>query len=249
MGTACSALAAGSLFTLCQRLCTAAGTDPVEGPDCIFYPGTGLPSFYRRVYIKPLRSRIPGLPEHLKALLAQPGPSPAVCFVREEVHPLLEQDLASIGLIPTRVQTGMVLPLAAIAHAGPDARVICIPRTRLKEWAGVCQAAFGKPDELPAFERLWDTCRFYAYETDGRLVATAMLQPMGSTCSLHEVGTLPEYRGRGIANALLRQLLAHAGRSGCTAVGLQSSDAGLPTYRRLGFQVINHICHYALPTP
>ena len=244
-----SALAMDSLLILCEKLCRSAGTTPIDTPNHTIYPGMGIPSFYRRVQIKPTPERNPQLLEDLRQLLEQPAPPPLVCCVQEQVYPELNADLAAMGLVLFRVQTGMVLSLDEFQPLPQDPHVIRISRDRLEEWAVTCKDAFDKPDELPAFELLWDKCWFYGYEVDGKLVSTSMFDLAGDIGSLHEVSTLSDYRRKGIASAVVSRILSDAMQAGCTAVGLQASDAGLPVYEKLGFRTVNHICNYVAPPP
>jgi GNAT superfamily N-acetyltransferase len=52
------------------------------------------------------------------------------------------------------------------------------------------------------------------------------------------VATLPEYRGRGLAGALVTQLAARAREAGCTTTSLVSTAAGAPVYAGLGYRSV-----------
>ena len=138
------------------------------------------------------------------------------------------------------------VPDAAPAPADPH--VLCIPRSRLEEWGETCRLAFGKADEAPAFSLLWDCCRFYAYESGGRLVSTLLFHRAGEMGGLHEMGTLSAFRGRGIARALFRRALDDARAEGCRAAGLQASAAGQPLYESMGFRPVCRVYNYR-PAP
>ncbi len=51
----------------------------------------------------------------------------------------------------------------------------------------------------------------------------------------------PEYRGRGLAHALVERCLAEARRRGLRVVALHSSDAGRRIYEALGFRPTNEM--------
>lgn len=47
--------------------------------------------------------------------------------------------------------------------------------------------------------------------------------------------TLPEWRGQGLATALLERLVEHARKAGAMSVSLRATPAGRPVYERYGF--------------
>lgn len=82
----------------------------------------------------------------------------------------------------------------------------------------------------------------FAAEVDGRLVATAMWWPYGDThATVGMIIVVPEMQGRGLGRALMDELL-YAARS--RTVFLNSTQAGLPLYTRLGFVPRGQICQH-----
>lgn len=85
---------------------------------------------------------------------------------------------------------------------------------------------------------------FMAFDED-QIAATGGLSLYEITPSLHcpngKVGyisniyTLPQYRGQGIARALMEQLLAEAKARKCTKIVLNATDMGRPLYEAMGF--------------
>ncbi|MBL3285103.1 putative GNAT acetyltransferase C-terminal domain protein [Rickettsiales endosymbiont of Paramecium tredecaurelia] len=53
---------------------------------------------------------------------------------------------------------------------------------------------------------------------------------------IDDVGTLPEFQGKGYASALMRYVLSEAKRLGVRHCFLESSDSGLGVYQKLGFE-------------
>lgn len=51
----------------------------------------------------------------------------------------------------------------------------------------------------------------------------------------------PEHRGRGLAKALLKELLGWCQKQGFTIVSLHASEMGKPVYERLGFTSTNEM--------
>ena len=71
---------------------------------------------------------------------------------------------------------------------------------------------------------------------DGQPVATSRVSLSGGVAGLYSVVTAPSLRGRGIGRGMTVAALA-AGRTAGYRIGvLQSSELGLPVYRRLGFR-------------
>lgn len=76
----------------------------------------------------------------------------------------------------------------------------------------------------------------YVAYIGNRPAGTGMLLARGGMGGIYNMGTLPEFRGRGVARAVMAALLAAAQASGCRYVGLTPTPAGRPLYERLGFQ-------------
>lgn len=115
-------------------------------------------------------------------------------------------------------------------------------------WTGVVsQGLFhGGSVEACLFEKLLtdSSFRFYLAFSDGRAVASSMLQLYGGNAVINMVATLPEYRGRGIGTAMTLTPLLEAREMGCTIGVLQASAAGEPVYRKIGFKEYCrfHVC-------
>ncbi len=57
----------------------------------------------------------------------------------------------------------------------------------------------------------------------------------GKTAYIMNMYTLPEYRGRGIANTLFQNIVNEAKIRGCTKISLNATDMGRPIYTKYGF--------------
>lgn len=96
-------------------------------------------------------------------------------------------------------------------------------------------------------EETMPTGEFAAYivESGGAMVATSGLRVYRMaphTGNLRGIGayvlnmyTVPEWRGRGLASALLERLVEHAREAGAMSVSLRATAAGRPVYERYGF--------------
>ncbi len=105
-----------------------------------------------------------------------------------------------------------------------------------------------------AFESTFEICSIYATTHETALKKNINLRhfslykqekPIASiTLSMHgdtiaridDVGTLPEFQGKGYATHLMRYVLSEAKRLGARHCFLESSDSGLGVYQKLGFE-------------
>lgn len=78
----------------------------------------------------------------------------------------------------------------------------------------------------------------YVGRLDGRSVATSRIAIAAGVAGLYAVTTLPDARGRGIGQAMTLAALAAGRELGYRIAVLQSSDDGLPVYRRIGFRTV-----------
>lgn len=76
-------------------------------------------------------------------------------------------------------------------------------------------------------------------------VCTAALVAGAGVVGIYSVGTLPGYRRRGFAEALLRGVLAEqSAQAGVERYALQSTRAGYDMYRRMGFEDVGRFAVY-----
>lgn len=69
----------------------------------------------------------------------------------------------------------------------------------------------------------------------GRPVSCAVVLDHEGDACVTAVATIPEHQGKGLAGAILAELLDSARRRGLRTGSLQASRAGAPVYERLGF--------------
>ena len=77
---------------------------------------------------------------------------------------------------------------------------------------------------------------------DGRVLT-------GPQALVLNVYTVPAWRRRGVAAALVRVVVDWAEARGCSAVVLHASDEGRPLYERLGFRPTNEMQYHGAPVP
>jgi GNAT superfamily N-acetyltransferase len=86
----------------------------------------------------------------------------------------------------------------------------------------------GEPERTPGLSG-WVIVR------DGLVVTAAWSFRHEDDCGIYAVGTVPEWRRRGLARTLVEHVLADAGRKGSRTATLQSTRMGQPLYESLGF--------------
>lgn len=82
--------------------------------------------------------------------------------------------------------------------------------------------------------------RFFAVQVDGRPVAAAQLNSDGRIAEVDDVATLPEFRRRGYASAVVLRAVEEAFAAGHDLVFLVAEDEDWPKelYARLGFEAV-----------
>ena len=92
---------------------------------------------------------------------------------------------------------------------------------------------------LPASFRL-----FAAVDRDGAVRATSASGTFGTEATVIFVNTDPEWRRRGIGQAMTAAALRAAHDSGARRAGLDASDAGARIYMRLGFETVTRTTRF-----
>lgn len=90
-------------------------------------------------------------------------------------------------------------------------------------------------------ERIWET-GFVAWVgyLEGRAAGTVATVSVEGAIGVYSLATLPEFRGRGVGEAMVRHAVAQArAETGLERIVLQSSREGEPLYRRLGFRPVS----------
>jgi ribosomal protein S18 acetylase RimI-like enzyme len=106
-------------------------------------------------------------------------------------------------------------------------------------WGGSPGVADQLLDFKPLLER-WVTVRGFAIRADREVVSYADLYTGGANAQIEDVATLPEYRGRGYAKAVVSRAADAARAAGADFVFLvaDANDWPKELYARLGFDVV-----------
>ena len=121
-----------------------------------------------------------------------------------------------------------------------DVRPVADPPTRVA-FARIISATFDIPQPVCSavyeHERAWcgDMHGYVGYIA-GKPVTTAALAEGGGTAGFYSVATLPAYRRKGYAQATMRQALQQ--RGGPARTVLQSTQAGLKLYEKMGYRAV-----------
>ena len=70
---------------------------------------------------------------------------------------------------------------------------------------------------------------------NGEPVTSAAVVANDETLGIYNVATLPQFRGKGYAEAAVRHAVEQAGAAGARRIVLQSTAPGYPLYVRMGF--------------
>jgi ribosomal protein S18 acetylase RimI-like enzyme len=144
--------------------------------------------------------------------------------------------------------TGKILPPA---KALPEVEVRRV-RNHLTadDFRGIGSVCFHVPiawfNEVFDQNSVWERFAAYVGYVDGEPVSTAATVACGDTIGVYNVATLPDHQRRGYGETVMRQALAEAERERPSrAVVLQSTEAGLRLYERMGFRTVAHFSVYA----
>lgn len=91
-------------------------------------------------------------------------------------------------------------------------------------------------------ERAWQgQFRGYVGYANGVAISTTAIVVSGGVAGVYSVGTLPGYRGRGYAEALMRRVLQQVhDQTGIERTALQSTRSGHHLYTRMGYRSVTN---------
>ena len=103
--------------------------------------------------------------------------------------------------------------------------------------------------EIFLFDAVWQSgLRGYVAYSDGEPVATAATLPAAGVVGVYNVATLPLKRGKGFAEAVLREALSDtSAETGLTASILQATPDGFSLYARMGYRAVTNVLVFVSP--
>jgi ribosomal protein S18 acetylase RimI-like enzyme len=128
--------------------------------------------------------------------------------------------------------------------------LVCVPvtdeatRSAFAELTTVCfDIPFAVSECVYKPERAWKGAyQGYVGMVDGVAVSIAATVVANGVIGVYSVGTLPQYRHCGYGEAILRAAVSHSPVG--LPIVLESTDAGYPLYRRLGFRDVGNFTVY-----
>jgi len=170
---------------------------------------------------------------------------PFCVVVRDDLVAQVRDLLAQQRLLEGDRTTSMLADLS-VGERQPDASAcfdIRCTDERLEDWAGPVESAFESGDEgvgqylarhRAALQNAQPLVHFTLYAQ--QLPVSSLTLSLGrEVARLDDIGTRPEYRGRGYASALIQRALAYAKNQGVSLCVLEASLEGLSIYRKAGF--------------
>jgi ribosomal protein S18 acetylase RimI-like enzyme len=162
---------------------------------------------------------------------------------------LLEADFVRLGWKPEPL---LVMPFAGPGAPGAAAAVREVDLETLAPVyaAGIARADWGENDEAPR-QALGQrrvvaragAARYFAAFVDGRVASYCELYTDGETGQIEGVLTEPEYRGRGLASAVVTRARLESAAAGHSLAFLLAEENDWPRelYRKLGFHAVGRI--------
>lgn len=157
--------------------------------------------------------------------------------------------LHTAGFTLASRHTAMALEPGRLAHPARRALtdyslIQAASECDLETWTQVGSAAFGYHIDHQSTLALAaaDGVALYLAYLEEHCAGTALLFDSDGVVGIHQVGTVPAFRGRGLARQLMYDLVAVAG-AGRYHV-LQASAAGQPLYEQMGFDALFTIHNY-----
>lgn len=149
--------------------------------------------------------------------------------------------------------------LAVLLRREPvEPAIEVIDEARLADWNSVCWRAFGGriseaeslAEKRASFSNMGPNGHWYLAQVNGRPVGTAILYQGEEAAQVLAVGTLPAYRGRGIATAVMRRIIRDWQTTGKGFLFLDAAPGSSAErlYLGLGFQKAYLRCVYAPPS-
>lgn len=214
---------------------------------------TGVPSaLFNAAFLFEVGDRAPEVIDAALAFLGDRG-VPFGLLISERREPLAAALTREAGFVAGVRLPGMVLEdFSALPpeHVAPIERVRS--DFRYDDFTIVTCEGFEIPEHLaqtlfsPA---LMDTegCEVYVGYVDGAPAVSGVLVRSDGVAGVYNIATRPQYRGRGLGEAMSWHVVRRGLATGCDIAVLQASGAGLPIYERMGFRHLDDYTVFTLP--
>jgi GNAT superfamily N-acetyltransferase len=134
--------------------------------------------------------------------------------------------------------------LSATEPGAEDERLAVRELKTEPEWLAalsVTSNVYGDPSGLTLFYCPPGVARLFAVEQGGEMLATASLWAFTDVAGIYSVATTERARGRGLASAVLRQMMAVAAAEGHEWAVLRTYGDLQAFYERLGFELVGRL--------
>jgi hypothetical protein len=236
-------------FLTFWRILAACYVGAVEEDDGLVMIATGLPvPFFNPAAILRWPDDPGATAERVRRFAAQHG-CPSMIATWGAVATRFTPVARQIGLVDDGAAPEMILfqdEQQRIAETGGLMIEVVTTPEQQRAFADVVAGSFELPRELTnAFESpillATSGMTLYVGMMDGLPVATSLLFETDGVAGVHVVGTLPDYRRRGIGAVITQRSVADGWNHGCIVSALQSSSSGYPVYERLGYRHVADI--------
>ena len=199
--------------------------------------------FYGKNYIlKADNSEIEAIIREIRENMSKGMPA-SISFTKELMPENIEDVMEKNGFAPFIKQTGMIFDFDKDFDETVVPEIEEIHSNKIVEWSLVTTEAFPKPREDDTYISLVESDRIltYGFMDNGKIASTGMLCIHPEIPGIHEISTLPDYRGKGQASAIIVRMLQDLKKRGIKSVSLQASDAGKRVYEPIGFKTVSLI--------
>lgn len=199
------------------------------------------------VYITRNTNALGNILRQCEHFFSQRNLSFVVIIPQEFCEPETEGILSSMGYLKAYGSVSMAMKLDDFVTNSPatfDEAVIAANDSKLNEWMMPLIGAFESTLEISsvyakahenALNRNVNLRHFSLYKQDAP-IASITLSIHGHIARIDDVGTLPEFQGKGYATHIMSCVLAEAKKSGAQYCFLEASESGLRLYQKLGFE-------------
>lgn len=221
---------------------TPGGSSRVDGPWLVLE----VPARYRGARVAVLREQ-PGSDTPAAIRWASDWAADDGVIVVRDTDTWALRLAASAGFVAEPLdEVAMALPLEA-ARTGDPATVLSVvvaDEPDVKHYARLVTEENGLASRTAlsiarAMSRA-DGVRLHLLKVEDVVVARSMSCTWDGVTGLYNVYVPPAFRGRGFGRAISLAALGEGQRSGAALACLQANAAGLPLYRKLGFQALFH---------
>ena len=233
------ALTLDSLADICRHMSISLGSEYGDTDGYFFSEGFPRLGWHNRVILNEMKEFNPQLLD-AAIKLAHSGHHKFLTFCDELVPAEAVPYIESRNMKLNMTLSGMLCYPMENDPDFHDDRIIEVFEDRIDEWEETLHEAFGSKGGSSSGRPLLKdkTVRIFAVEEEHRIVSTVKLclDENGVNAGVHNVGTLPTYRGRGYAEALVRHTVACARKEGFPMLSLQATDRGRRVYEKIGFR-------------